>query len=324
MIIDKYLDEFSSFLKQNVTKTEPKTLYEPMHYILNLGGKRIRPILVMLSCDIFGGDYKKSMYAALAVEIFHNFSLIHDDIMDKALLRRGKPTVHSKWNLNTGILSGDAMQILAYQYFEKYDANVFKELAIIFSKTALEVCEGQQYDLDFETTLSVSVEQYLEMIRLKTAVLLGGALQMGAVVARTSAENKEIIYNFGIDLGLAFQLQDDYLDTFGSTETFGKKIGGDILENKKTILFLKALKFANTSEKEELIALYSNTYNVSEEEKISKVTQNFKNLKIDDFMQNIIKDYTLKAFSYLEKLKISEEKKQILQQFGMDLMNRKV
>lgn len=323
LIIERYQDEFAQFLKENVTKIHPATLYEPMHYILNLGGKRIRPVLTMLSADVFGADYKKALFAALAVEIFHNFSLVHDDIMDKAPLRRGKATIHTKWNLNTAILSGDAMLILAYQYFERYEPHIFKELASIFGKTASEVCEGQQFDLDFENQQIVTIDQYLKMIEYKTAVLVGAALQMGAVVAETSVENKQIIYDFGVALGIAFQLQDDYLDTFGNADTFGKKIGGDILENKKTMLYIKALENGNNSEKQELMALYASE-NISENQKIQRTTQLFKQTKSDVFLRNEIKNYTEKAFSFLDTLKIPSEKKAILRQFGMDLMDRKM
>ena len=218
----------------------PKSLYEPIDYILSLGGKRIRPVLTLMAADIFDGDHKKAISAAKAVEMFHNFSLVHDDIMDDAPLRRGNETVHEKWNLNTGILSGDAMLILAYQYFENYEPKIFQALAKLFSKTALEVCEGQQYDVDFETRDDVTIPEYLKMIEYKTAVLLGAAMKMGAIVAETSEENADLIYNFGLNLGIAFQLQDDYLDAFGNPETFGKQVGGDIIENKKTYLYLKA------------------------------------------------------------------------------------
>lgn len=322
-IIEKYQDDFSQFLKENVTQQNPATLYQPVHYILNLGGKRIRPVLTMLSCDIFGTDYKKARFAALAVEIFHNFSLVHDDIMDKAPLRRGKATVHTKWNLNTGILSGDAMLILAYQYFERYEPLIFKELAVIFGKTALEVCVGQQFDLDFEERQEVSIEEYLKMIEYKTAVLVGAALQMGAVVAEASAENQQIIYNFGVALGIAFQLQDDYLDTFGDAKTFGKKIGGDILENKKTILYIKALENASATQKETLLRYYSSD-NFPEAEKIQAVSEIFKQTQSNVFLREEIKNYTQKAFQFLDALEVSNEKKDILRQFGNDLMDRKV
>lgn len=322
-IIEKYQNEFALFLKENVVKTSPQNLYDPMHYILNLGGKRIRPVLTMLSADIFGTDYKKALFAALAVEIFHNFSLVHDDIMDNAPLRRGQMTIHTKWNINTGILSGDAMLILAYQYFEQYETSIFVELAKIFSRTAIEVCEGQQYDLDFETRNDVSTAEYLTMIKNKTAVLVGAALQMGAVIAQTTSQNKQLIYDFGVTLGVAFQLQDDYLDTFGDASSFGKKIGGDILENKKTMLYLHAIQSASASQKQELEMLYTQQ-NIPHDEKIQRVTRIFQSTQSDVFLRKEIEKYTFEAFSFLEQLDIPSSKKDILKQFGMDLMDRKV
>ena len=231
--IQHYQKHFLEFLASKNWKREPINLYEPVDYILKLGGKRMRPILTLMAADIFSKEYKKAMPAALAVEVFHNFTLVHDDIMDDAPLRRGKETVHEKWDINTGILSGDAMLILAYQFFEEYEPIIFQKLAKLFSKTALEVCDGQQLDVDFETRNDVTIPEYIHMIRLKTSVLVAAALQMGAIVAETSEENEQLIYDFGLNLGLAFQLQDDYLDTFGDSETFGKQVGGDIIENKK-------------------------------------------------------------------------------------------
>ncbi len=321
-LINDYQDEFLSFLKENIQKKEPKNLYEPIDYILNIGGKRLRPILTMLSADIFGQDYRKALYAALAVEIFHNFSLVHDDIMDQAPLRRGMPSVHTKWNINTGILSGDAMLILAYQYFERYNPIIFQQLAQIFSKTALEVCEGQQYDVDFEKKEQVSIDEYIKMITYKTAVLVGAALKMGAIIAKTSDENKQKIYDFGVALGIAYQLQDDYLDTFGD-KSFGKKIGGDILQNKKTILYLKALENSSDSQKKELITLYTKTY-TNEKEKINRVTELFIATKSNLFLRSEVEAYTLKAFEILDTLDISDEKKNILKEFGNNLMNRSI
>src|SRR5699024_378102 len=233
-----YQETLEKALSNSIPTHEPANLYEPISYMLSIGGKRMRPILTLLACDVFEEDYNKAIEAAKAVELFHNFSLIHDDIMDNAPLRRGKVTVHERWNLNTGILSGDAMLILAYQLFESYPPHIFKQLAELFSKTALEVCEGQQYDIDFEKKDVVSIEAYLKMIEYKTAVLVAAAMAMGAIVAETSEENKKDIYAFGRSLGIAFQLQDDYLDTFGNPETFGKQVGGDIIENKKTVLYL--------------------------------------------------------------------------------------
>jgi geranylgeranyl diphosphate synthase type II len=240
-----------------VLKKEPSNLYEPIRYILSLGGKRLRPVLTLMASEVFDTDCKNALAAATAVEVFHNFSLIHDDIMDDAPLRRGNETVHEKWDINTGILSGDAMLILAYQYFEEYEPSIFRELAKLFSKTALEVCEGQQYDVDFETRDDVTIPEYLKMIEYKTAVLVGAAMKMGAIVAQTSEENANLIYDFGLNLGLAFQLQDDYLDAFGDPKTFGKQVGGDIIENKKTYLYLKALEFASEDSRKQLTHLFS-------------------------------------------------------------------
>lgn len=322
--IEKYQKEFSIYLKENIDKQEePKTLYEPIDYILNIGGKRIRPSLVLLATDIFGGNYKKAMDAALAVEMFHNFSLMHDDIMDESSLRRGRETVHKKWDINTAILSGDAMQILAYQYFERYEQHTFKELAMIFSRTALQVCQGQQYDLDFEKQEIVCPKQYYKMIECKTAVLLGAALRMGGVVAGTSEKNKDMIYDFGINLGMAFQLQDDYLDTFGDQTTFGKRIGGDILENKKTILYIRALETLEAEEKQRLLTLYSQK-NEDEEQKIEQVRKLFEKAGSNVFLQQEIRRFTKQAFEILDKMEIPNKGKDILKKFGTELMNRKI
>ena len=213
--ISYYQEKMTNHFSQIVANKEPKNLYEPISYILSLGGKRMRPVLTLMATEVFNVDCEQAIPAATAVEVFHNFSLIHDDIMDDAPLRRGNQTVHEKWDLNTGILSGDAMLILAYQYFEEYEPSIFRKLAKLFSKTALEVCEGQQYDVDFETRDDVTIPEYLKMIEYKTAVLVGAAMKMGAIVAKTSEENADLIYDFGLNLGIAFQLQDDYLDAFG-------------------------------------------------------------------------------------------------------------
>src|SRR6187402_1620075 len=255
--IHQYQEFFITYLENQKINKEPKNLYEPIDYILSLGGKRMRPVLTLMTSEIFGTDYKEALPAAMAVEVFHNFSLVHDDIMDDAPLRRGHETVHEKWNINTGILSGDAMLILAYQYFEKYEPIIFRDLAKLFSKTALEVCEGQQWDVDFETRKDVTIPEYLKMIQYKTAVLVAAAMKMGAIIAKTSEQEANLIYDFGLHLGLAFQLQDDYLDAFGDPETFGKQVGGDIIENKKTYLYLKAMEFAKAVEKAQLLHLFS-------------------------------------------------------------------
>lgn len=321
--ISEYQDHFLKYLESQTITKEPKSLYEPIHYILSLGGKRIRPVLTLMTAEIFNQDYKKALPAALAVEVFHNFSLVHDDIMDDAPLRRGKETVHEKWNINTGILSGDAMLILAYQYFEKYEPVIFQSLAKLFSKTALEVCEGQQWDVDFENRDDVAISEYLKMIEYKTAVLVAAAMKMGAIIAETSAENGEAIYDFGLNLGIAFQLQDDYLDAFGDPETFGKQVGGDIIENKKTYLYLKALEFATSEEKEQLLHLYS-IQPTDNSEKIDSVKEIFNTTGASKATQEAIKEYTFKAFETLEKLNIEDEKKAILKAFGENLMKRKV
>ena len=252
----KYRDAFESGLKNYLDKKSPKNLYEPIQYILNLGGKRIRPLLVLMSADLFGKKYKEAVNAALAIEIFHNFTLVHDDIMDSAELRRGSATVHNKWNINTGIISGDVMLIKAYQALEEYENPLFSKLTKLLNKTALEVCEGQQYDIDFEEKEDVNQNNYLEMIRLKTAVLIGCALKMGALIADASEDDLEAIYEFGELLGIAFQIQDDYLDVYGDSISFGKKIGGDIIENKKTILFHYAMSNGSINEKKELLKWY--------------------------------------------------------------------
>src|SRR5690606_7853875 len=283
----------------------------------------LRPVLTLMTADIFNGDYRNALNAALGIEVFHNFSLVHDDIMDDAPLRRGQKTVHEKWNINTGILAGDAMLIMAYQLFESYEPETFKSLTTLFSKTALEVCEGQQYDVDFEARNDVSITEYLQMIEYKTAVLVAAAMKMGAIVANASKEDQHAIYEFGKNLGIAFQLQDDYLDAFGDPKTFGKQVGGDIIENKKTYLYLKALEFANTPEKAYLLKLF-NEKPIDNLFKIEQVKTLFLTTGSADATQKEIKNYTHKAFSVLDSLHISEDKKEFLRAFGNQLMNRTI
>ncbi len=318
-----YQSVFKEYLKNYSSPKQPENLYSPIHYILQLGGKRLRPVLTLMTAEIFGTDHQKALDAALSVEVFHNFSLVHDDIMDDAPLRRGQQTVHEKWDINTGILSGDAMLIMAYQLFENYNPTTFQALAKLFSKTALEVCEGQQYDVDFETRDDVTIPEYLKMIEYKTAVLVGAAMKMGAIVAETSEENQNSIYQFGRLLGIAFQLQDDYLDAFGNPETFGKQVGGDIIENKKTYLYLKALEFLNEKDKVKLEQLFSVQLD-DNSEKIDTVKQYFIDSKSAKATQNAIKEYTKKAFDVLDTLTVSEDKKDLLREFGMGLMTRTV
>ena len=321
--IETYQNKFVEYLEVYSVVKEPQNLYEPIQYILKLGGKRMRPVLTLMTSEIFDSDFKKSLNAALSIEVFHNFSLVHDDIMDDAPLRRGKETVHEKWDINTGILSGDAMLIMAYQLFEVYDNKTFRALAKLFSKTALEVCEGQQYDVDFETRNDVTISEYLKMIEYKTAVLVGAAMKMGAIVAEANEKDQESIYEFGKNLGIAFQLQDDYLDAFGDPKTFGKQVGGDIIENKKTYLYINALKLSNAEERLQLQHLFSITPD-QPEDKIEIVKQRFIDSGATQATKEAIQTYTQKAFGVLDSLNISEDKKLLLKQFGAQLMNRNI
>lgn len=321
--ISQYQDFFIQYLEKQSINKEPKNLYEPIEYILGLGGKRMRPVLTLMASEVFDTDYTVALPAAMAVEVFHNFSLVHDDIMDDAPLRRGQETVHEKWDLNTGILSGDTMLILAYQYFEQYEPSIFRDLAKLFSKTALEVCEGQQWDVDFEKRNDVTIPEYLKMIEYKTAVLVAAAMKMGAIVAKTSEKEADFIYDFGLNLGLAFQLQDDFLDAFGDPETFGKQVGGDIIENKKTYLYLKAREFSTPEKASELEKLFSLQLE-NNTEKIETAKAIFNESGASKATQDAIEMYTFKAFETLEKMNINAEKKDILRTFGENLMSRKV
>ncbi|WP_417352485.1 polyprenyl synthetase family protein [Flavobacterium alkalisoli] len=321
--IGHYQQVISDYFNTLQVVKDPVNLYEPVKYILSLGGKRMRPVLTLMSAEIFNADCREALPAAVAVEIFHNFSLVHDDIMDDAPLRRGNETVHEKWNINTGILSGDAMLIMAYRYFEEYEPETFRSLAKLFSKTALEVCEGQQWDVDFEERNDVTIPEYLKMIEYKTAVLVAAAMKMGGIVAKTSAENCDLIYDFGLNLGIAFQLQDDYLDAFGDPATFGKQVGGDIIENKKTYLYLKALQKADDTSREQLKELFSMQPEDSAE-KIELVKNIFITSGADAETRKAIEEYTHKAFDTLAQLDIEENKKAMLRAFGENLMQRKV
>jgi geranylgeranyl diphosphate synthase type II len=320
--IEDYRAHFIAYLEQyNSASKQPNHLYDPIQYILRLGGKRLRPTLTLMTADAFGGDISDALNAALAIEVFHNFSLIHDDIMDNAPLRRGQQTVHEKWDLNTGILSGDAMLILAYQLFEPYSATQFQDLTTLFSQTALEVCEGQQYDIDFENRFDVSISDYIKMIEYKTAVLVGAAMQMGAIVSGASKADQKTIYDFGRYLGIAFQLQDDYLDAFGDPKIFGKQVGGDILENKKTFLFLKAMELGSKDCQSQLVQLFG-TSQQDPATKIEATLQFFENSGAAKATKQAMEQYTNMALECLSDLPISDPMKQMLQNFGLQLMNR--
>ena len=319
--LEYYQKEFLNYLEKQRFLKEPSKLYEPVDYILKLGGKRLRPVLTLIASELFGTDYKNALPAAMAIEVFHNFSLVHDDIMDDAPLRRGQPTVHEKWDTNTGILSGDVMLINSYEFLEGYDPKVLKELFLVFNKTLIEVCEGQQYDVDFETRTDVTIPEYLKMIEYKTSVLIGAALKMGAIVAGASEANREHVYEFGRNLGIAFQLQDDYLDAFGDPETFGKQVGGDIIENKKTFLYLKALELGTEDDSNQLFELFDHSVQASEN-KVAAVKELFIKTGSDEATKQEIQKFTQKAFSSLEKIDASQEGILLLRALGTNLMER--
>jgi len=297
-------------------KREPRQLYQPIEYSMSVGGKRIRPILCLMACNLFVDDIQAAIKPAVGLETFHNFTLLHDDIMDKADVRRNKPTVHKKWDENTAILSGDAMLIAAYDYFLELKSNQLSKVLQTFNRTALEVCEGQQYDMDFENQFLVEETAYIEMIRLKTAVLLAAALKIGAIIGNADTSDAELIYQFGINMGLAFQLQDDYLDTFGDEATFGKRIGGDIIENKKTFLLINALKKAPERIKPIL------EQEMEDEKKIETITRIYRDLEIDKLAQNRILDYYNKAEYFLSEINVDQQKKANLLEFLTKLKSR--
>lgn len=280
---------------------EPQRLYQPITYTLDLGGKRLRPVLVLMSCEIFGGDIEKAVYPAMGVEIFHNFTLLHDDIMDNAPLRRGNKTVHQKWDTNTAILSGDTMFVIAYEHVAKTDPALLPQVLDLFNDTARKVCEGQQYDMDFETQASVTISDYMTMIRLKTAVLIACSLKLGAIIASASERDAEKIYNLGIELGLAFQLQDDFLDAFGDTSKFGKAIGGDIVTNKKTFLFIKAFELAKGDTLIQLTNYYFDK-EITATQKTEGIVNIYKKLEIDSIIRQEIEYRYRKALEILESL----------------------
>ena len=300
---------------------EPRELYEPIAYTLKNGGKRLRPILVLLGCQAFSDDVSEAVMPAVGIEMFHNFTLLHDDIMDKAFIRRNQPTVHIKWDVNRAILSGDALAIKSNVFISSVRREVLPEVLEVFNKTALEVCEGQQYDLNFEIKNSVNEDEYLKMISLKTAVLLAGSLKIGALIGGASTKDAESLYSFGHDMGIAFQLQDDYLDTFGNVENFGKSIGGDIKANKKTILLIKALINADEKDRKKLNKLFSSTKG-NQEKKIKEVIAIFKKLKVDNHIRKLVIEYSHKALETLDKIEVDPVRKEELVKFTNQLVNR--
>lgn len=317
------LDKINKFIAGLDYKRPPVGLYEPVEYTLALGGKRIRPVLMLMAYNIYKVEVDDALPAAAAIETYHNYTLLHDDLMDKADLRRGNPTVHKKWDENTAILSGDTMLVLAYKLMTQCPAPCLKTVMDIFNETALEIGEGQQYDMEFETRNNVTEEEYLEMIRLKTSVLLAASMQIGAVQAGASPEDARRLYDFGLQLGLAFQLQDDYLDVYGDPAVFGKKVGGDILCNKKTYMLINALQRADKEQRAELDRWIAATeYN--SEEKVRAVTALYDAIGIKELCHRKIESYFHAAEEYLAKVSVPEERKQELRNFALSLMGRKV
>ncbi len=306
-------------------QTEPATLYDPIRYMLSLGGKRIRPVLLLMGTELFDGNMHDALSAAIGIEVFHNFTLLHDDIMDNAPLRRAKPTVHRKWNSNIAILSGDAMFVKSCQLMMEVPDHALRDVVNVFQATALEVCEGQQLDMDYENETSVTIERYLKMIRLKTAVLLGCSLKVGALIANATEEDAQHIYDFGVNLGLAFQLQDDVLDVYADTEKFGKQVGGDILSNKKTYLLLTALNQSSGLLKEELLQwIHQSISSDKNVDKVQAVTRIYNSLGVREQAEKKMNQLYQEAFDHLSAIPVSSSKKEPLQKLAESLLIRDV
>lgn len=319
--IKQLQNDITEFISKCDFGGNPIELYEPISYTILQKGKRLRPMLCLMANDMFGGDENDALWPALALETFHNFTLIHDDIMDQAPLRRGMETVYQKWNSNIAILSGDAMLAMAFEFAMKTKNGI--AAARLLGKVAREVCEGQQFDLNYETQGEVTIEQYLEMIRLKTAVLLATSLQMGATIAGADEKNIQALYDFGINIGMSFQLQDDILDLYSDVEVFGKRHGGDIADNKKTYLYLKALELADGEDKERLQRYFTMRVDHDEEEKIAEVKKIYDRLHVKEEVERVMMDYDRKAFALLDSITLPEEKKKHLRTYAEMLSGRK-
>jgi geranylgeranyl diphosphate synthase type II len=321
----KKLEDLQQIISEAVDKLAfphyPAALYEPISYILSLGGKRMRPALLLMACDLFGGDVDAAIPPALAIEVFHNFTLMHDDIMDNAPLRRGKVTVHERWNQNVGILSGDVMLIEGYKLMMQVPDHLLRQILDIFNNTAVGVCEGQQLDMEFETRRSVSNTEYLNMIRLKTAVVLGGALKIGALIGGAELTDANLLSSFGEHLGIAFQLQDDILDVYGDPEKFGKQVGGDIISNKKTFLLIKALELADEQQIREL-NYWINIKEFDSTQKVEAITNIYNSLEIREYAETAMQTYTDKAFDALDAINLPGAHKQYLRDFADGLLVR--
>ncbi len=318
--ITEYQDLVESQIEKLNTHRTDLSLYDPVGYILSLGGKRIRPVLTLIATDLFDGVLEDSFKSAIGIEMFHNFTLLHDDIMDDAPLRRGMPTVHEKWNINTAILSGDVMFVQAFVMVTSCKTKYLRDVLDLFNVTAIEVCEGQHLDMEFETREDVSIPEYIEMIKLKTSVLIGCSLKLGAILADANKEDANHIYDFGLYLGIAFQIQDDILDVYGDASLFGKQVGGDILANKKTYLLLKALENANTEQAKELQNWLNDNNNP--QQKVEAVTSLFTDLNVKKQAEDMMWSYYDKAIESLKKINISQEKYQYLLDFATNIMER--
>ncbi len=318
----EYLEtKINNALEELNYERDPKSLFDPIQYILSLGGKRLRPILAFMAANLFSDDIEKAINPAIGIEIFHNFSLLHDDLMDNASIRRGEPTVHIKWDANTAVLSGDAMLIDAYKYIAKVDTDVLPAILDVFTTTAMQVCEGQQYDMDYEKRLNVKESEYLKMIRLKTAVLLAASLKIGAIMGNAIDSDANKLYDFGINIGIAFQLKDDLLDVYGNPINFGKNIGGDILCNKKTFLLIKALE--NSDEKNNAaLQQWITAESFDPKAKIKAVKEIYDDLKLETLTNKLIQKYYLAALNCLSEVNVSDEKKEQLLVYTNNLMNR--
>lgn len=318
---NEYLERVNNAIKAIPYPEQPSHLYEPITYTMDLGGKRLRPVLVLMACEAVGGDINRALTPAIGLEMFHNFTLLHDDVMDKADIRRGKPTVHVKWDDNTAILSGDAMLTMATQLIAQAPADVMPQVMDLYNRTAMEIYEGQQYDVDFETRNDVTVDEYIEMIRLKTSVLLGCACKMGALIGGADEATARLFYKVGENLGLAFQLQDDMLDVWGDEATFGKAIGGDIMNNKKTFLLINAMQRATGDHKVEL-SLWLSTPNASRAVKVPAVTAIYDALDLRSLSLDAINRYNDEALNALNKIAISDEARSEFANFITRLVKR--
>lgn len=317
------LDKINAYLKEMPYSRPPKGLYDPIEYELSLGGKRIRPVLMLMAYNLYKEDVESILSQAAGLETYHNHTLLHDDVMDKADMRRNKPTVHRVWNENAAILSGDAMLILAYRLMADCPENKLKEVLDVFTRTTMEICEGQQWDMEFETRSDVTVDEYIEMIRLKTSVLLAAALKIGAYLADASAEEADKLYDFGVKMGLAFQLQDDWLDVYGDPKVFGKNIGGDILCNKKTYMLITAL--ANADEQQQAaLQRWLTAEDYEPAAKIEAVTYIYNEMKIGERCMAMADRYYADGLAVLESIPLPPERKEVLKSFACSLMNRKV